>query len=89
VPSVPLSGAARQALGSDKSLWETILTGGDDYEIIASISAENSKLFASACAEAGVIATEIGVIVSGETPPRFFDENDRPMTFARLSFSHF
>ncbi len=40
VTRVPLSNAARAALAADPALLETILTGGDDYEIVLTLAPE-------------------------------------------------
>ena len=49
---VPLSGAARQALAVEPSLIETILAGGDDYEIIATMPAAKGRAI-PACGSSG------------------------------------
>jgi thiamine-monophosphate kinase len=86
---VPLSGGARAALASDGTLIETILTGGDDYEILCTIPAERVASFVAAARAAGVAVTEIGEVVPGNGAPVFRDGNGQPLTFARPSFSHF
>jgi thiamine-monophosphate kinase len=76
-------------LAADPAQIEAILTGGDDYEILATISSDKVEPFRRACAAARVPATEIGQIVSGEAAPRFLGPEGKPLTFARPSFSHF
>jgi len=85
---VPLSLAARTALSTDGKLIETILTGGDDYEIVASVApAKLASLLATARA-AGVTLTEIGAVVAGKGA-QFYASNGKVLTFARASYSHF
>ncbi len=86
---VPLSPAARSALASEPALIEPILTGGDDYEVLATVPARKVAAFRKASAAAGVAVTEIGTIAAGKTAPRFLDRNSEPLAFARASFSHF
>ena len=44
---LPLSDAARQALSADPGLLETILTGGDDYQVLAAIPEKTARVFSS------------------------------------------
>ena len=87
VARVPLSEAARAAVGADAALIETVLTGGDDYEILLTLSAEQLAMFCSAAEVAGVAATEIGRVITGEGA-RFMRDGET-LKFARPSFSHF
>src|SRR5437660_1672750 len=54
VASVPLSDAARGALSADAKLVESILTGGDDYEILATLPPAKLGDVSTPAAEAGV-----------------------------------
>jgi thiamine-monophosphate kinase len=86
--SVPLSAAAQTALGSDARLIETILTGGDDYEIVCAMNPDAVPAFRARAAMADITVTDIGVVVDGTNEPRFIGANG-PLSFARKSFSHF
>ena len=44
---VPLSSAARAAIGTDEALFIRTLTGGDDYEVLASIPLDQAEAFGS------------------------------------------
>lgn len=88
VAKVPLSPGAQAALSADAALIEPILTGGDDYEILASIPQDMLAAFHAAAAAVGVAVTEIGDVVAGSAPPRFA-WNGGQLNFARRSFSHF
>ncbi len=87
VMRVPLSDAARAALAAEPALIETILTGGDDYEILAALPPPKLPVFRAAAEKAGVAATEIGRVTAGEGAR--FIRNGKAMTFARSSYSHF
>ena len=89
VESVPLSEAARAACANEPALVETILTGGDDYEVIATLPAGEVEAFCRAASAAHVAVTEIGKVVAGEGAARFFDRKHKLLRFARPSFSHF
>ena len=88
VPDVPLSKAAQAALASEPKAIETILTGGDDYEIVMTVRPAKLDRFRAAAKQAGVPVTEIGRVVARKGA-RFLTADGRPMTFARASFSHF
>ncbi len=88
VASVPLSEAARRALAADEKLVETILTGGDDYEIVCALKSDAVPAFRARAAKADIAVTDIGTIVDGTGEPRFIGANG-PLSFARKSFSHF
>jgi thiamine-monophosphate kinase len=88
VTRVPLSDAAKRALAADPALIETILTGGDDYEVLCTVAAERLDSFRAAAKRAGVPVTEIGHVVEGEGA-RFVQADGKPLAFARPSFSHF
>jgi len=86
---VPLSDAARAARDKEASLVETILTGGDDYEVLATLSADDLHAFSQAAQAANVKVTEIGRIAAGEGAARFVGERGELLSFAHPSFSHF
>jgi thiamine-monophosphate kinase len=86
---IPLSAAAQAALGHDASLIEPVLTGGDDYEILASVSASKLEAFRTTALALGIDLTEIGEITVGDDAPRFVGRDGLPLKFARPSFSHF
>ena len=88
VSRVPLSPAARAVLAAEPQAVETILTGGDDYEIVCTIPPARRASFGSAAQRAGVTVSEIGRIVSGESVS-FIAEHGKTLNFARTSFSHF
>jgi thiamine-monophosphate kinase len=84
---VPLSDAARAALAADPALIETVLTGGDDYEIVLTLAPAQLASFRSAAQSAGVPVTEIGRVTAGQGA-RFMREG-KALSFARPSYSHF
>jgi thiamine-monophosphate kinase len=89
VTRVPLSDAGRAALASDDALLETILTGGDDYEILCTVPAARAASFVDAADSAGIGVTDIGEVRAGRDAPVFRNEAGKPLSFRRPSFSHF
>jgi thiamine-monophosphate kinase len=89
VGRVPLSTGARAALAKQPALIETILTGGDDYEVLACVPADKVEALRQQASAAGVPISEIGVVAAGEGEARFIGIDGEPLVFARTSFSHF
>ncbi len=90
VERVPLSDAARTACARQSAdMLATALTGGDDYEIIATLRPESIAPFCRAALAKGVMVTEIGFVTAGEGTVRFIDRNRNTLRFAQTSFSHF
>ena len=87
VARVPLSDAARAALAAEPARIETVLTGGDDYEIVLTLKPDQVGAFCAAAQQAGVAATEIGRVSEGQGVR--FVRDGKPLTFARPSYSHF
>lgn len=87
VARVPLSDAVRAAVAADPAMLETALSGGDDYEIVATLPAEKLAAFNAAAQAAGVAVSEIGRIAAGEGAR--FVRDGRALTFAQPSYSHF
>jgi thiamine-monophosphate kinase len=86
---VPLSQPARDVLTSAPALIESILTGGDDYEILASVPPGKVEALRDQALARGVVFTDIGVVLAGDREARVLDQAGRPLAFARSSFSHF
>jgi thiamine-monophosphate kinase len=88
VARVPLSGAARTVLKAERKLITTLLSGGDDYEIVCTVRPAMLSAFQAAARAVGVPVTDIGRIVRG-SGASFRGPDGRPVSFTRASFSHF
>jgi len=86
---VPLCEPARKAIAAEPELLATILTGGDDYEILAAVSEPKRSLFAEKAARAGIAVAEIGSFSSGAPGVSVAGPDGKPMSFARTSHAHF
>lgn len=87
--AVPLSEAAREVFELAPTLIETILTGGDDYEILCAVPPDQGVGFEAAAAAAGLKAHAIGRALPGAAPPVFTDAEGRALVFAKASYQHF
>jgi thiamine-monophosphate kinase len=86
---VPLSAAARAALTKEPTLIETIVSGGDDYEVLATVAPQQVEPLRQAATAAGVALTEIGEVTAGHGEARFVGADGKPLALARSAFSHF
>jgi thiamine-monophosphate kinase len=64
--AVPLSAAARRAVGADPSLWSLVLGGGDDYELVMAVPARRQAALHAAARTAGTPVTRIGTFTKGK-----------------------
>jgi thiamine-monophosphate kinase len=88
VDNVPLSPAARRAVAAEPALIETILTGGDDFEVIAAITPDKFEALRRGAAAANVMVTQIGTVAAGQGA-HFRGLDGRRLAFRRTSYSHF
>jgi thiamine-monophosphate kinase len=84
---VPMTAAVRDALGYDPSLLKTVVTGGDDYEILMAVAPEALPLLGAACLEAGCMVSVIGELIVG-TSAMFIGLDGTPQSFETLKFEH-
>jgi thiamine-monophosphate kinase len=87
--SIPLSRPARELLNSGAAGIESIVSGGDDYEILCAIPENRFEAFAQAAQQAGVPVSSIGTIIAGIAVPKFIDGQGAEIALSRRSYSHF
>jgi thiamine-monophosphate kinase len=86
---VPLSDAANQWLSQEPDRLSDILTGGDDYELLISVSQENIIKFESDCASSGLQISIIGCISSRTEDVKVQGADGKALRFDHLSYNHF
>ncbi len=86
---VPLSAAAAGLLGRGVVGIETLIAGGDDYEILCAVPEAKMAALVAEAARAGVPLTGIGTVTVGTGAPKFQDARGREIVLQRLSYSHF
>ncbi|GJE12061.1 MULTISPECIES: thiamine-phosphate kinase [Methylobacterium] len=89
VAAVPLSEATRRARAAEPGLIDAVLTGGDDYEILCTVTPERLDAFRAELAEAGIALAAIGAVTAGDDPPRFAMADGAARVFGAGAFSHF
>jgi thiamine-monophosphate kinase len=87
-PRLPLSAAATRLVGRDPNLRERIVAGGDDYELLLTVAADDVDAAMAAAARVGVRLTGIGAMRSG-TGVRILDEHGQDISVGRTGYRHF
>jgi thiamine-monophosphate kinase len=86
---IPLSPAAAGLVARGVANVETLISGGDDYEILCAIPEARFEAFVLAAWQAGVAVASIGTIIAGTAAPAFLDAQGRELVLTRRSWSHF
>jgi thiamine-monophosphate kinase len=85
---LPLSPAARRCLAADPGALETILAGGDDYEILVTLDPQGFTSFRCECEASGIQATAIGEIKAGEDGDVAVMQAGKELSLSRSAYSH-
>jgi thiamine-monophosphate kinase len=85
---VPLSAAAAKAAAADPALAVGMLTGGDDYEVLAAVPAANADAFRSGAVREGIRVSRIGSMRAGSGVVIEGDDG-RPLALDHLGWDHF
>jgi len=86
---IPLSAAASDLVSRRIVGIETLIAGGDDYEVLCTVPEHRVEAFAEAARRAGGQVTSIGMVVAGASAPKFIDGQGAELALERLSYSHF
>jgi len=87
--AVPLSKPAQALVTQGHSNFESIVSGGDDYEVVCTVPENRWDSLVAAAARANVQLTDIGKVEAGDAAPRFLDAAGEVVALKRLSYSHF
>ncbi len=86
-PRIPLSKSFRKALAADPALMELAMSGGEDYELLFTVSEENqSRLTALS---GGVPVTRIGTVTTADRGLRLLGPTGRERPVDARGFNHF
>jgi len=88
-PGIPLSPAAAGLVARGAVGLETLVSSGDDYEILCAIPEDRFEAFAQGARQGNVAVTSIGTVIAGTAIPAFLDARGRELLLTRRSFSHF
>ncbi|WP_420132962.1 thiamine-phosphate kinase [Rhodopseudomonas sp.] len=87
--AVPVSSAARTLISSGAAALQRILSGGDDYELLCGIAAEQLESFLAAAQRSAVPVAVIGTAAEGTAAPRWLSASGCEVSLTALSYSHF
>jgi len=85
---MPLSAAAQAVIADRPELRERIVAGGDDYELLFTVAADDLSIAREIAERGGVPLTPIGRIVAG-TGVRIEDREGRVLRFQQAGYRHF
>lgn len=89
ISSIPMSEAAKAVLVLDPSMIGKVLSGGDDYEILAAVPPAFALDFEQASMASGVPVKRVGTFTAGSEGPRFVTEDGQCFELAAKGFEHF
>jgi thiamine-monophosphate kinase len=87
-PAVPFSPAAKAAISDGRIGLSTLLTGGDDYELLFCVPEERLEAVARLEAAGGVAVTRIGRISEG-SGVEVLGEDGKPLAIESQGYRHF
>jgi thiamine-monophosphate kinase len=85
---IPISEQARLCIEMDASLWQTVLAGGDDYELLLTCRPDRQHALMSVAKQADTLITAIGVIIEGDSLD-VRDGNGETLDYDKLGYVHF
>ncbi len=87
--AVPLSDAARQWLGAEPARLADIITGGDDYELLATVPQNAQENFEGECCCSAIPLKAIGEIIDPGGGFSVLGEDGKALELELLSYAHF
>ena len=88
VSCIPLSGTAKAALQADPALLDTVLGGGDDYELVFTAPDESKAEIARLAGTLGLAVTAIGTIGAG-AGVAIYDVSGKEINYKTTGYRHF
>jgi len=86
---IPLSDAATLWLAAKPETIESILTGGDDYEVMMTVPAADEDTFLFAAKQTKLDVTRIGHVTPHKTGVQVFGNDGELLKLMRTSYDHF
>lgn len=86
---VPLSPPARNCLAADRTDIAALITGGDDYELVFTVTPGNLDTAKSAAEASGVQITVIGEMGAGAAAVSIIDEHGARLNIQKAGYRHF
>lgn len=86
--AIPLSSPARAALAADPKVRDSVLTGGDDYELLVAVPPEAAEQFLASAGKSGIDVHDIGVLQANVSTVAL-DSSGQPIALCRPGYDHF
>ncbi len=86
--AIPLSDAARACVARDGNAWLSVLSGGDDYQILFSAHPNQHEQVITLARGAGIGAAKIGQVTQ-DTEIKVVDWAGKPIEIPSTGFTHF
>lgn len=86
--AIPLSSSVRKALAADPKVQDTVLSGGDDYELLIAVPPAKVRSFLAAAGKSGISVHELGRLAS-KIPVVALDSKGCPIPLRRPGYDHF
>ncbi len=87
--AVPIQASLRELITKDFDLLKSLLTGGDDYEVLLTLAPEKAAEAQKAAQAKKLCLTKIGNITDSTTGYRYYDKAGSLVVFDRKSYRHF
>lgn len=87
--AVPLSDASRSVLANGEAKLEDLLTGGEDYEVLATVAPDAAPEFERLAAASGVRVTRVGTIIEGPVGGTAKSATAERIVFTKMGWDHF
>lgn len=85
---LPFSPAAEAAFALAPELIRQALTGGDDYEVLATVAPDEAAAFEDAARIAGVRVTRVGLVEAGTEPVTVLDARGVALVLGPGAYQH-
>ena len=86
---VPLSAPARGLIASGHAALEGLVTGGEDYEVLATVAPDAAAGFETHARAVGVCVTRIGVVTEGSAGGVVIGATGEALSFTKSGWDHF
>lgn len=87
-PEVPLSASARHFVDQNAALMSTVLTGGDDYELVFTAAPKHAAAIASLSTELDLGLTRIGTVCAGGSGVKVLDAEGKALDLGAGGYRH-
>ncbi len=86
--ALPVSDAVAACLASSPALIDTVMTGGDDYELLFAAPSHAAHAIDSLAQRSNTPVTRIGRLIDAREGVAALDGKGQPMVFPQLGFRH-